>query len=223
MSIIKMSTEQNDVGSISGADAAGTGNSNGVDVVHDVNGTDINDIIPGILNVTKKLADIKFIDEDVNIRDLINTIFVAPKDLNPDTVYEFEQVRESIFAFLRSVQDHSNKDYNPHFVYNKKCIEDDDLFNSDNACVKEIIFDVSRDSEIKEHLVFDTLKTPKDAIMLVEEYLSVPVTKEYYDKNKQGSDLDFEDLNVRGDLLGDMFFLEELMLENGVLAFYCGS
>lgn len=221
-----MSTEQtNDVGSISVVDAINVISSDGNGVVHDANGANVANVIADILKVTKKLADIKFIAQDIDIRDLINSNFVAPEDLNPDTEYEFEQVRESIFSFLRSIQDYSDSDYKPHFVYNKKCIGDDyiDLFNSDNACVKEIVFDVSRDSEIKERLVFDSMKTPQHAIMLAEEYLSEGITKEYYDNNKQDSDLDFEDLNVRGDLLGDMIFLEELILENNVLTLWCGS
>lgn len=98
-----------------------------------------------------------------------------------------------------------------------------------NRYIDEITFDISRFGEVKHILSFPSPITEEGAINHIEEYLSVKVDNEYY--NKVCNDLFHEKLSDygespnRGDLLGDAKFLEKITSSSkkGSVIVWCGS
>jgi hypothetical protein len=180
------------------------------------------DIINKVLQVTAALESIKTINKDLNVELLVNTTMRAPEGTEED----FEPVKESIISYLKAIQADSQPNTTPKataFMY-IKCLCDNSLemYENDILYVKEVTFSISRFRENWEHLKMPEKCTVKEAIEAAEEYLSMPLTREYFDKNNK-YDYDFNKVAIRGDLLGGSTFLEVLRLKNGVLSLHCGS
>lgn len=107
------------------------------------------------------------------------------------------------------------------------CLHREYLTNPKN--IKSVVFDISRYGAYNHMLEFENLICEKEAIEKVEEYLSKPLRKKYY--NKIVNDLFHEmpwkeakkHFEVRGDCLTDCKFLERTKVINGQLEFSIGS
>ena len=95
--------------------------------------------------------------------------------------------------------------------------------------ITSVQFDISRYGKYTHKITFPQSVCEKEAIEKVEEYLSEPLTEEYY--NNIVNDLFHEapweeakDLfNCRGQCLTDCKFLEDVEIDNGMLTFSMGS
>ena len=95
--------------------------------------------------------------------------------------------------------------------------------------INQVTFKISRFGKYTHTLKFNKYVSEKKAIEKVEEYLSEPLTKEYY--NRIVKDLFHEspwnkakeDFMCRGDCLTDSKFLELVTVKNGELTFFIGS
>lgn len=112
------------------------------------------------------------------------------------------------------------------FEYTKSCDYKPEEY------IKSIKFNISRYGECSHTLYFESLLTDEDAVKEVEEWLSAPITKEYFESVKDDlfdSDLEFEDLEendfrCKGDLLTDAIFLECLnQIGDNDVEIECGS
>lgn len=105
-------------------------------------------------------------------------------------------------------------------------------YNDVNRNVKSVTFSISRYSKYLMTIRFDfrePLKTEKETIEYVEDFLSKPLTEEWY---QMVQDDTFHQYNwseaqklfeCRGDILGDAKFLENTHLNGGNLSFSIGS
>ena len=96
--------------------------------------------------------------------------------------------------------------------------------------VNSVTFNISRYGEFTETLHFDEPVTREEAVLKVEEWLSVPATWAYYEKIREDLLMDEETPEslqsegiLRGDLLTDCRFLEVATLKGGNLRLRCGS
>lgn len=97
--------------------------------------------------------------------------------------------------------------------------------------IKSITFDISRYCKHKHTISFDSPVTQEHAIRAAEDYLSQPLTCEYFDQIKDDLFDDFtsyveakEYFSCRGDCLTDAKFLERATLyPDGSLHLWCGS
>lgn len=101
---------------------------------------------------------------------------------------------------------------------------------SDDPCnITSVEFDISRYGKYTHTLNFDKAISEKEVITKVEEYLSEPLTEEYYsqivDDLFHGSSYEEikEDFLCRGHCLTDCKFLESTCVTNGKLEFFIGS
>ena len=113
-------------------------------------------------------------------------------------------------------------------LYEYKPINDDKIIN-------KVIFDIDLDLNMKHTIDFETPVTTNYAINEAEKYLSGKLTKTYLKANPQIAEYWSRSMNkdknynwldiykIKGDLLQDHYFLEELYIKNGVLTFFCGS
>lgn len=96
-----------------------------------------------------------------------------------------------------------------------------------NKYIGNITFSISRYAKYKLTIRFDELVTEKEAIKYVEKWLSVKVTDDYYQMVKD--DLFHDSLEsygknpCRGDLLGDLKYLEILKDVDSTVEIFCGS
>jgi hypothetical protein len=179
-----------------------------------------------VLQMTATLESIKTIDKDLDVELLVNTTMCAPNGTGED----FEPVKESIISYLKAIQADSNKksevpmpEKTTEFMYTM-CLDGEELqvFNARDKNVSEVVFDVSRFGTYQERLKMPGKCTIKQAVKAAEKYLSMLVTQEYFENNDD-EDLEYDEVFIRGDLLGAATFLETLELENGVLTLRCGS
>lgn len=85
--------------------------------------------------------------------------------------------------------------------------------------VNSVTFDISRYGMYTKTLTFNDFLSEKEAIEQVEEYLSQPLTREWYEKVKDDLYFDtyenyFEDSTskpCRGDLLTSLIYLDDIM------------
>lgn len=97
--------------------------------------------------------------------------------------------------------------------------------------IKSVTFDISRFSGLKHTIKFKTPTTMKKAIQVVQEYLSKPLTKYWFNKIQKSGDFNLKDEKwnaykngCRGELLGGAIYLETAKLdEKGNLLLECGS
>jgi len=97
--------------------------------------------------------------------------------------------------------------------------------------VKSVQFDLSRYGSVKKIIKFPTPVTYQEAILAAEEYLSQPLTKEYYEIIKEDTfhEHEWEEakkwFKCRGDCLTDAKFLERADLTKYIdeLVLWCGS
>jgi len=77
--------------------------------------------------------------------------------------------------------------------------------------VVEVIFDISRYGR-HTHRMFISNCNDLEAIHIVEDYLSEPMTREYFDAIQDDlfPGTSFQEFRVRGDALGDCRFLEQI-------------
>ncbi len=103
---------------------------------------------------------------------------------------------------------------------------------SERKYIKKVSFPISRYGDDFASLEFDKPVNEKQAIEAAEDYLSEPITEEYYESirdNLSVKDLDFEqleeeDFTTRGDLLVGLIFLESIDEEMpGEVVFSLGS
>lgn len=94
--------------------------------------------------------------------------------------------------------------------------------------VIEIIFDISRYGRHTKSLTVDKC-SDFEAVEIVEDYMSQPMTLEYYESIKDDLffGFQFDEFKVRGDALGDCKFLEKIKsseCEGGrKIVLICGS
>ena len=111
-----------------------------------------------------------------------------------------------------------------------RCLKDEEL---EGEC-KGILVPICRHEDEFKTFKFEKALSIREAIEKAEFYLSQPLTKEYYQRiqalEEWWYELPFEEYQkvtkaqVRGDLLGDMHFLEEVKVEdNGILFLVLGS
>jgi hypothetical protein len=95
----------------------------------------------------------------------------------------------------------------------------------DDCNVVAVQFCIDRYGQHTKQLRFAEAKTEHDAIRAVEWYLSEAITPEYFaaieDDLFPGTTLD--ELQTRGDCLGNCTFLESATLNEGVLTLSCDS
>jgi len=105
-------------------------------------------------------------------------------------------------------------------------------FSYSNGKVLSVKFDISRYGKYKHTLVFPTQISVEDAIEKAEEYLSEPITEEYYNTVRDDlfcHEFTWEDVKnknyCRGDLLSDAIFLESVNVSrrSGCVTLRCGS
>jgi len=98
-----------------------------------------------------------------------------------------------------------------------------------NELCTHIKFDISRYGKHTHTLVFDKAMTINQAIKKAEEYLSEPLTEEYYNNikddlfNCEGWEEDKKYFKCRGNCLTDAKFLENVTWHDGVPIIECGS
>jgi hypothetical protein len=114
------------------------------------------------------------------------------------------------------------------FKYTKS-LEKEDKHKLENL-VWGIKFSISRYSGHKHFIKFDEQMTVKKAIREAEKFLSVSISKEYFDKYNQDYFDNFEELESdgnRGDLLGSAIFIESIDFfdkdDKTYCEFRCGS
>ena len=100
--------------------------------------------------------------------------------------------------------------------------------NNSKKQVNSVTFSISRYSKYMETLHFDTFLTVKQAVERVEDYLSEPLTQEYYEKIQDDSFINTWDeakkeYKTRGDALSGAIFLEECDVYDNELSFSIGS
>lgn len=107
-------------------------------------------------------------------------------------------------------------------------------YDDKNFKVRKITFDIGRYGECRKTILFDELVTEKTAIEAIEQYLSEPMTEDYYNVLFLAGDLfcggdrwevSKSWMKVRGDCLGDCKFLEDIDPIDGKEHFeiWCGS
>lgn len=95
--------------------------------------------------------------------------------------------------------------------------------------VKSVTFDIGRYGQTKHTIKFKEMVTQNTAIKKIEEFLSKPLTRYWFNKVKKNNDLfpswdKFESGYCKGDLLGDCKFIESMSVDkNNNLTFECGS
>jgi hypothetical protein len=94
--------------------------------------------------------------------------------------------------------------------------------------VETVRFDIGRYNEISETITFKKPVSIKDAIKKVEEYLSQPLTAEYFNKVKSDTAYDDstwddvkDDFQIRGDIVAG--FLEDIEIDNSEIILITGS
>lgn len=103
--------------------------------------------------------------------------------------------------------------------------------NNKGAICKGVTFAISRYRQHSHTITFDELCSVNDAIMVAEEYLSYPLTEDYYNKikddlfmNKWTWEQAQKEYKNRGECLSGCKFLESVELDdNGILSLFCGS
>jgi hypothetical protein len=112
------------------------------------------------------------------------------------------------------------------FRYHKSYELDEDYKNL--KFVESVRFDIGRYNEISEIIKFQKAVSIKDAIKKVEEYLSQPLTKEYFNKVKSDTQYDDsswddvkDDLKIRGDIVA--YYLEDIEIDNSEIILITGS
>lgn len=101
----------------------------------------------------------------------------------------------------------------------------DDFENQPNfkiKCVKSVTFNISRYGEFTKTIAFKEKQTQKDAIEQVEKYLSEPITESYLKKFNTAL-FNEENFKIKGELLGECKFLEDLEQKGNHLTIICGS
>jgi hypothetical protein len=101
-------------------------------------------------------------------------------------------------------------------------------FSVPSKKIVSILFDISRYGKHQCRMDFDEPLYINEAICKVEHFLSLPIDDEYYDKVKDDLFCKRSDLRnyleLRGDCLGDLKFLEEVKeIEQNVVKIVCGS
>ena len=90
-------------------------------------------------------------------------------------------------------------------------------------CIGSVSFDIGRYGKYKCTITFDTKVSECEAIEAAEEYLSEPVTRDYYAQIKDDLIDSREELNNgytnRGALLGNMYIIYNTYLYNDDLTF----
>lgn len=115
---------------------------------------------------------------------------------------------------------------NDEFKY-INCLDREYLDQPQN--INSVTFDISRYGQYFHTLEFSSPVSEKIAIEKVEEYLSAPLTEDYY--NNIADDLFHglpweeakEEFTCRGECLTDCKFLERTYIDNGNLTFSMGS
>ena len=118
----------------------------------------------------------------------------------------------------------------PTFTYEISGLD----LNDHDKNVKSVTFEVCRYGSVDPDVIkFSSPVTEVDAIMAVEEYLSIPLRPEYFDLNHDIYD-SFEEITheineefhrdpVRGDLVNGAHFLEVIERNRGDITLICGS
>jgi hypothetical protein len=102
-------------------------------------------------------------------------------------------------------------------------------YDDANKVVSSVCFNISRYGMHEHSIFFEEKVTIKTAIEAVEQYLSEPLTEDYYEKIKKDTFSQFnwktaqEKFETRGAVLSDAIYLEEIDLNNGELTFFIGS
>jgi hypothetical protein len=96
--------------------------------------------------------------------------------------------------------------------------------------VVEVIFDLSRYGKYTHRMFCSGAVSEMKAIRLAEEYLSEPISPCYFNiiKDDLFPGVAYENLRLRGDALGDCYFLESIASKdigagNRRITFQCGS
>lgn len=116
------------------------------------------------------------------------------------------------------------------FVYTKCLDKNRKTLNTLEARCTDIRFDISRYGQYTHTIGFAIPISVRQAIKAVEEYLSEPLTQEYYDKIKDDLFCDGEEweeakkyFKCKGDCLTDCKFLEEILFDDTIAVICCGS
>lgn len=86
-----------------------------------------------------------------------------------------------------------------------------------------VSFPISRNTRIEETIVFNKRMSEDECIYIIEEYLSMSITKDFYDEIEDFRIEKFNMLKTRGDCLGCLIFLEGIINNNGELNIELGS
>eukprot|EP01092_Planopodium_desertum_P009910 TRINITY_DN4332_c0_g1_i1.p1 TRINITY_DN4332_c0_g1~~TRINITY_DN4332_c0_g1_i1.p1 ORF type:complete len:127 (-),score=1.35 TRINITY_DN4332_c0_g1_i1:66-446(-) len=102
-------------------------------------------------------------------------------------------------------------------------------YSTEPANISSVTFRISRYDEFHQTINFPNLVCERDAIAAAEEYLSEPLTEDYYeiirDDTYMGGSWNEakENFETRGDCLGDAIFIEDVDIEDGSMTFTTGS
>lgn len=106
----------------------------------------------------------------------------------------------------------------------------DRKYDNTKQKIRLVTFPISRYNKYDHTITFDKARTEKAAIHVAEQFLSEPLTKEYYNKIKSDTfhQYSWKDaqkfFQCKGDVLTDLRFLENVMLdENGNATLDLGS
>ena len=166
------------------------------------------------------------LNDELNIETLRNKklgCFCKPSEkCHVDILIELLKVKKRRIKVkkekVQKVYDPSEKFSYVTEYYN---FENEPKFNK--KCVKRVTFDLSRYGEFTKTIAFKEKQTQKYALEQVEKYLSEPATEEYFTTFNTGEGIDKEDVAIKGDLLGDCKFLEDLEQKGNHLTIICGS
>lgn len=113
------------------------------------------------------------------------------------------------------------------FLYSKSFKYDKSY---DERIISKAVFDTDLNLKMTHEVTFESPVTLHYALHEIEKYLSGKITKTYLKANPQiatyysANDENWmESYLIKGDFLGDHYFVETLKIKDGTLTFKCGS